>query len=243
MTYPTKRALVLGAHGGIGSAVSANLRASKVDELDSVDIAGSADSVAATTEGGRAYVLDLTDDEARDAWLKTYLADVGSPDFVVWCAGLYPRRDIREYSTAEVRHIVDVNLIAMLTLLPGLVRASVESAKPMRIVVVGSQAAVTGGLDVPYAASKAGLVAAVKSIAREYARHGITANVVSPGPVETAMASVMGDERRAFYESAIPLGRYSRPEEVAAVVGWLLTEAPVAINGSVIDVDGGLVRR
>jgi NAD(P)-dependent dehydrogenase (short-subunit alcohol dehydrogenase family) len=237
------RALVLGARGGIGTAVCTALRASKIDELDAVDIAGTDDVGDTTAEGGREYVLDLTDDEARDAWLKSYLADVGSPDCVAWCAGLYPRRDIREYSTAEVRHIVDVNLIAMLTLLPALVRATVETGKPMRIVVVGSQAAVTGGLDVPYAASKAGLVAAVKSIAREYARHGIVANVVSPGPVETAMASVMGEERRRFYESTIPLGRYSRPDEVATVVGWLLTDAPVAINGSVVDVDGGLVRR
>jgi NAD(P)-dependent dehydrogenase (short-subunit alcohol dehydrogenase family) len=237
------RALVLGARGGIGTAVCAALRASKIDELDAVDIVGADDVDGATAEGGREYVLDLTDDEARDAWLKTYLADVGSPDFVAWCAGLYPRRDIREYSTAQVRHILDVNLIAMLTLLPALVRATLETAKPMRIVVVGSQAAVTGGLDVPYAASKAGLVAAVKSIAREYAGHGIVANVVSPGPVDTAMASVMGDERRRFYESAIPLGRYSRPDEVAAVVRWLLTDAPVAISGSVVDVDGGLVRR
>jgi NAD(P)-dependent dehydrogenase (short-subunit alcohol dehydrogenase family) len=57
------------------------------------------------------------------------------------------------------------------------------------------------------------------------------------------MAAVMGDERRSFYENAIPLGRYTQPHEVADVIAWLLTEAPVAINGSVVDVDGGLVRR
>jgi NAD(P)-dependent dehydrogenase (short-subunit alcohol dehydrogenase family) len=236
-------ALVLGARGGIGSAVCAALTSSGVDSIDAVDVVPAAPAEGTPSAGVRAHVLDLTDDDARDAWLKDYLADAGSPDFVVWCAGLYPRRDIREYSTAEVRHVVDVNLVAMLTLLPSLVRSALESAKPMRLVVVGSQAAVTGGLDVPYAASKAGLVAAVKSIAREYARHGIVANVVSPGPVDTAMANVMGDDRRRFYESTIPLGRYTKPGEVAAVVAWLLMEAPVVINGSVVDVDGGLVRR
>ena len=95
----------------------------------------------------------------------------------------------------------------------------------------------------PYAAAKAGLVAAVKSIAREYAKAGVTANVVSPGPVETPMASVMGDERRRFYESTIPLGRYTRADEVASVIAWLLTDAPEAVTGMVLDVDGGLVRR
>ncbi len=57
------------------------------------------------------------------------------------------------------------------------------------------------------------------------------------------MASVMGDERKRFYENAIPLGRYSRPDEVASVIAWLLTEAPEAVTGMVLDVDGGLVRR
>jgi NAD(P)-dependent dehydrogenase (short-subunit alcohol dehydrogenase family) len=232
------RALVLGARGGIGSAVCDALRGSSV--LDTVDITGTSGDAATT---GREFTIDLTDDEARDLWLKDYLADVGSPDYVVWCAGWYPRRDIRDYSTSDLRHVVDLNLVAMIALLPALVSAALDHAKPMRLVVVGSQAAVTGGLDVPYAAAKAGLVAAVKSIAREYARQGIIANVVSPGPVETPMAAVMGDERRSFYENAIPLGRYTQPQEVADVIAWLLTQAPVAINGSVVDVDGGLVRR
>jgi NAD(P)-dependent dehydrogenase (short-subunit alcohol dehydrogenase family) len=244
------RALVLGARGGIGSAVCDALR--ELSVLDTVDIAAVADAVAPpaatappadVASTGRDFTIDLTDDAARDLWLKDYLADVGSPDYVVWCAGWYPRRDIREYSTSELRHVVDVNLIAMIALLPALVSAALDNTKSMRLVVVGSQAAVTGGLDVPYAAAKAGLVAAVKSIAREYARRGIIANVVSPGPVETPMAAVMGDERRSFYENAIPLGRYTQPQEVADVIAWLLTKAPVAINGSVVDVDGGLVRR
>jgi NAD(P)-dependent dehydrogenase (short-subunit alcohol dehydrogenase family) len=234
-----RRTLVLGGLGGIGSAVCDAMRASS-DVIDVVDSATTDTPAApATTVHG----VDLIDDTARDAWLKQYLADVGSPDAVAWCAGLYPRRDIRDYSTSELRHVVDVNLVAMLALLPPLVRSALEGARPMRIVVVGSQAGVTGGLDVAYAASKAGLVAAVKSIAREYAKQGIVANVVSPGPVETAMAAVMGDDRRRYYESTIPLGRYSRADEVASVVAWLLGAAPVTVNGTVVDVDGGLVRR
>jgi len=234
-----KRTLVLGGLGGIGTAVCDAVRSSS-DVVDVVDVREPAMPLAPQISAHR---VDLVDDDMRDTWLKQYLADVGLPDGVAWCAGLYPRRDIRDYSTASLRHVVDLNLVAMLALLPALVRSALETARPMRIVVVGSQAGATGGLDVPYAASKAGLVAAVKSIAREYARHGVLANVVSPGPVETPMADVMGDERKRYYESTIPLGRYSRADEVASVVNWLLTDAPAAINGTVIDVDGGLVRR
>jgi NAD(P)-dependent dehydrogenase (short-subunit alcohol dehydrogenase family) len=238
------RTLVLGGLGGIGSAVCAAVH-TRFDALDIVDVAIAGASVVAGGAPQNAVVhhLDLTDDDARDQWIKQYLSDVGAPDGVAWCAGVYPRRDVRDYSTAELRHIVDANLVALLALLPPLVRATVEGGRHLRLVVVGSQAGAAGGRDVAYAASKAGLVAAVKSVAREYARQGVVANVVSPGPVDTPMAAVMGDDRRRFYEEAIPLGRYSRADEVAAVVGWLLADAPVAINGTVIDVDGGLVRR
>ena len=235
------RALVLGGLGGIGSAVCDGVQ-NRFDALDVVDNVrgGVAPSRRCETT---LHAIDLTDDVARDGWVKQYLADASAPDAVAWCAGLYPRRDIREYSTSDLRHVVELNLLSLLALLPPLVNAALASGHAMRLVVVGSQAGATGGLDVPYAASKAGLVAAMKSIAREYARHGIVANVVSPGPVETPMAQVMGDERRRFYESTIPLGRYSKAEEVGALVSWLLTDAPVAISGTVIDIDGGLVRR
>lgn len=238
------RALVLGGLGGIGAAVCQALDAGRggspaFDEIDVVDVREGGDVPSRAT----LHTVDLADDVDRDSWIAKYLADVGAPDAVVWCAGRYPRRDIREYSTDDLRGVLDLNLTALLALLPPLVSSAIVSRRPMRLVVVGSQAGVTGGLDVPYAAAKAGLVAAVKSIAREYAKSGVTANVVSPGPVETPMASVMGDERKRFYESAIPLGRYSRADEVAAVIAWLLTDAPEAVTGMVLDVDGGLVRR
>lgn len=241
------RALVFGGLGGIGSAVCQAIngelgRPAAFDAVDVVDIAA-AEPASAVPARTTSHAVDLADDVGRDAWFAKYLADVGAPDAVAWCAGRYPRRDIREYSTRELRDVLDLNLTALLALLPPLVSAALVSQRPLRLVVVGSQAGATGGLDVPYAAAKAGLVAAVKSIAREYAKSGLTANVVSPGPVETPMASVMGDERRRFYESTIPLGRYSRADEVASVIAWLLTDAPEAVTGMVLDVDGGLVRR
>ena len=82
----------------------------------------------------------------------------------------------------------------------------------------------------------------MKSLAREYADRGLLANVVSPGPTDTPMADKMG-ERRQYYEKVIPVGRFNQAAEVASVVTWLLADAPDTITGTVIDIDGGLVRR
>ncbi len=112
-----------------------------------------------------------------------------------------------------------------------------------RLVLITSQAAITGGTDAAYAASKAGLVAFGKSIAREYGPEGLRITMVSPGPVDTGMASVMPPERRAHYESTIPIRRFTWATEVADLVEYVLLRAPDALHGSTVEIDGGLVRR
>jgi NAD(P)-dependent dehydrogenase (short-subunit alcohol dehydrogenase family) len=112
-----------------------------------------------------------------------------------------------------------------------------------RIVLVTSQASTAGGTDALYAAAKAGLVALVKSVAREFSRFGVLCNAVSPGPVDTPMATVMGPELRRDYEHRIPIGRFASPSEVGEVIVFLLMMEGGAISGATIDVDGGLIRR
>jgi 3-oxoacyl-[acyl-carrier protein] reductase len=91
-----------------------------------------------------------------------------------------------------------------------------------------------------YAASKAGLVGMARSLARELGSRSITANVVAPGFVETEMTAVLPEETKAQYRSQIPMQRYATPEEVAAVVRWLGSDAAAYVTGAVIPVDGGL---
>lgn len=190
-------------------------------------------------------VLDLADlahGSACSRWL-TRLEEPGAmPQLLVWTAAVYDRRPPEGYDPARLQHVLDVNLTSFLRFASTLARVQRSDGVARRLVVVGSQAATAGGTDAVYAASKAGLVAAVKSLAREHRSLGLVANVVSPGPTDTPMAAVMG-ERRAHYESVIPLGRFTEAAEVAAVVAWLLCSAPAAILGTVVDVDGGLVRR
>jgi 3-oxoacyl-[acyl-carrier protein] reductase len=93
---------------------------------------------------------------------------------------------------------------------------------------------------VNYAASKAGLIGMARSLARELGSRSITANVVSPGFVETDMTDVLTDEQKKAIKTQVPLGRYATPEEVAGAVTWLASDSAAYVTGAVIPVDGGL---
>ena len=110
-----------------------------------------------------------------------------------------------------------------------------------RIIFISSVIGMYGGTgQVNYAAAKAGLVGMARSITRELGGRGITANVVAPGFVETAMTAELPAERQAAYRASIPAGRFAQPDEVAGVVHFLASPAAAYISGAIIPVDGGL---
>jgi 3-oxoacyl-[acyl-carrier protein] reductase len=108
------------------------------------------------------------------------------------------------------------------------------------VVVIGSSAGVTGGTKsvAAYAASKAGLMTLAKSIANEYAPHGITANALAPTLIDTDMIANMRQ-----LEDRIPVGRFGRPQEVADLVAYLASEHAGFITGAVVDINGGYLVR
>jgi 3-oxoacyl-[acyl-carrier protein] reductase len=110
-----------------------------------------------------------------------------------------------------------------------------------RIVNVSS---VSGHLGAPgqanYSAAKAGLLGLSRAVARELASRNVTCNVVAPGPIVTAMTDGLPDEWRAAMEATVPLGRLGTPEEVAAVVAFLCSDAAAYVTGALVPVDGGL---
>ncbi|HET6533952.1 MAG TPA: SDR family oxidoreductase, partial [Actinoplanes sp.] len=110
-----------------------------------------------------------------------------------------------------------------------------------RMIFISSVVGLYGGPgQVNYSASKAGLVGVARSITRELGSRNITANVVAPGFINTEMTDVLPDARKAEIRNAIPAGRLADPDEVAAAVTWLASDASGYISGAVIPVDGGL---
>lgn len=222
--------LVLGSSGGVGALVAQALR----DR--GIAVAG-VDRVAGPASLNVEFVGDVGSPE-MNAWMQAILEEWGPPRGLVFAAGTYDRTPLHMRTDPDIRQVLDDNLIGFAICLGRLLKV----AKSFRLVAVSSQAAVHGGTDAMYAASKAGVTALVKSVALMHAKDGLRANIVSPGPIDTPMAAVMGD-RREYYENTIPIGRFSRPGEVAEVAVWLLVDAPETITGAVIDVDGGLIRR
>jgi 3-oxoacyl-[acyl-carrier protein] reductase len=110
-----------------------------------------------------------------------------------------------------------------------------------RIVNIGSASGFTGSAgQVNYAAAKAGLLGLTRSVARELASRNVTCNLVSPGPIATAMLDALPEDRQADLAAMVPLGRLGTPDDVAATVAFLCSEAAGYITGAAIPVDGGL---
>jgi 3-oxoacyl-[acyl-carrier protein] reductase len=230
--------LVTGGNRGIGLAIAQAFVAAG----DRVAITARSGELPDELAGTDVLVVqaDVTDSASIDAAFDRIEAELGPVEVVVANAGITRDGLILRMSDDDIAAVLDTNLV-------GAIRVARRAAKGMvrlrrgRLVFVSSVVGLLGSAgQVNYAASKAGLVGVARSLARELGSRGITANVVTPGFVDTDMTAVLSDERRAEITGAVPLGRYASPAEVAGTVVFLASDAAAYITGAVIPVDGGL---
>jgi 3-oxoacyl-[acyl-carrier protein] reductase len=187
-----------------------------------------------------AVSCDVTSTAEVDAAVDEVEERLGRVEVVVANAGANRDGLVLKMSDEAFDEILDTNLAGAFRVARRAARSMVR-ARSGRLVFVSSVVGLTGSAgQVNYAASKAGLVGLARSLARELAPRGVTANVVAPGPVATDMTDALPEARQAELAAAVPLGRFATVEEVAAAVTFLASPEAAAITGAVLPVDGGL---
>ena len=229
-------ALITGGSRGIGAAIAQRL----VDSGHRVVVASRSGVAPEGVDVAGSVSMDVSDPESITAGLGAVEDSYGPVGVLVANAGVTRDNLLMRMSDEDIDDVLATNLAGSIRLCRGVSRGMLR-AKSGRIVLVSSVVGLLGSAgQVNYAASKAGLVGAARSLARELGSRGITVNVVAPGFVDTDMTAELDEARRAEILSAVPLGRYADVSEVAGVVDFLVGPDSGYITGAVIPVDGGL---
>ena len=234
----SKVALVTGGSRGIGEAISKALKAAGYEVA--ATYAGNDEKAAAFTEatGIKTYKWNVADYDASKAGIEQVEADLGPIDVVVANAGITRDAPFHKMTPDQWKDVIDTNLTGVFnTVHP--VWPGMRERKFGRIIVISSINGQKGQFaQVNYAATKAGDLGIVKSLAQEGARYNITANAVCPGYIATEMVMAVPEKVREAIIGQIPAGRLGEPEEIARCVAFLASDDAGFINGSTISANG-----
>ena len=241
-----QRVIVTGAAQGIGRAVALHVASPGVHlAVWDVKRDGVEETAKLCQEKGaaaRAWTVDVGDADAIEAAVVAFERAWGKPDGLVNNAGIFPRARALDMKLAEWEEVLRVNLTGTFVTARA-VAARMKDLGRGAIVNTASGRALAGAANgAHYAASKGGIIALTKSLALDWAAYGIRVNCVIPGLTDTAQPRVeMGDNELYAAGARIPMGRIGRPEDIAAVVAFLLSDDSGYMTGQSVAANGGAI--
>ncbi len=238
-------ALVTGGAGGIGSEICRAL-AEAGCRVAVADLAEDAATEVAQAFGGCGVALDVTRPESVAAALGRVETELGSVEILVNCAGWDEFRPFVETDEAFTAKVLEINLAGPIRVTRGVAKGMVAGGFGRIINIAADAGRVGSSRQSVYSGAKGGLIAFTKTIARELARYGVTANAVCPGPTDTPLLrDIAGarDDADRFVEAlkrAVPMRRLGTPADIAPAIAFLASDAAAFITGQTLSVNGGL---
>ncbi|MCU0882951.1 MAG: 3-oxoacyl-[acyl-carrier-protein] reductase [Hyphomonadaceae bacterium] len=235
-----KKALVTGATGGIGRAIAQAL----CDAGATVALSGTREAVLAEVcaglPGSVPLVCNLSDTVQADGLVGRAEEAMDGLDILVANAGITKDGLLLRMKDEDFQSVLDVNLGAYFRMSRAALKGMMKR-RAGRIIGITSVVGVTGNPgQANYAASKAGMIGFTKSLAQEVGSRGVTANCVAPGFIASPMTDVLNDAQKQTIMAKIPAGRLGQPEEIAAAVVYLASDAAAYVTGQTLHVNGGM---